>query len=461
LGGGAAAKSLEELGLRLGEITALKPEDQFTAIADRLGKIADPTKKAALAMNLFGRSGTELLPMLDKGSKGIGELRAECQRLGLTMSTKDAKAAKEFGDELTRVREVAKRAAFEVGQALAPALKDAFEWIIKTTQSLRSFTLAHESFIRSALKAAAAVTAIGGALFVVGKIAKGTGALMAGALAVGAHPLVALGIVGAGVITAEVVALRNLAAARRENTRSVKEAQEAAQGFDVDTDTSKLEKAIADRERIGEQIRKERDALKSYGTLWGMFFGQWHGNLNELAQQHKDLTDAIIKMGNALRNPPPKVEPRTDRATWAEGDIGKGMALARSDLARVQSIEELTLRTKFQGLKLEEEMLKLEYRRAWFAAKSRGENLGLVQKEYQLRLEMLGMNSRPFEVRQDLSNIQMKAQGSFSGRAVESFGVQSLETNVTKKQAQDISMIRTDIRNLLGVVRQRPGAVFS
>ena len=60
-----ARDTLFQLGLSMADLRKLSPEDQFTLIADRLSKVENTTRRAALAMEIFGRGGTELLPMLE------------------------------------------------------------------------------------------------------------------------------------------------------------------------------------------------------------------------------------------------------------------------------------------------------------------------------------------------------------------------------------------------------------
>ncbi len=61
----AAQKTLAHLGLTVDQLAGLGPEKQFELIANQLSKIQDPTRKAAIAMEIFGKSGTKLLPMMN------------------------------------------------------------------------------------------------------------------------------------------------------------------------------------------------------------------------------------------------------------------------------------------------------------------------------------------------------------------------------------------------------------
>ena len=93
MGSKTATDALSALGLSVDELSGMSPEDQFTKIADAIGDVEDPSKRAALAMQLFGRAGSELLPMMSENAEGIANLRKEANELGRTMTAEDAQAA--------------------------------------------------------------------------------------------------------------------------------------------------------------------------------------------------------------------------------------------------------------------------------------------------------------------------------------------------------------------------------
>jgi phage-related protein len=67
-------------------------------IADKFAGMADGPEKTALAMKLFGKAGTQMLPFLSKGASGIKALEKESDKFGTTIgnkSIKDLAAAKE------------------------------------------------------------------------------------------------------------------------------------------------------------------------------------------------------------------------------------------------------------------------------------------------------------------------------------------------------------------------------
>ena len=156
------------LGLTLSDLKALSPEDQFTLIADRLASVADPSRRAALAMELFGRSGTELLPMLEGGAGAISRLREEARRLGVTVSATDAAGAKALQDAWTDARWAFRAVARTVGAGLAPALKDIADRLKPVIVSMRDWIDGHRPLVVLLAKLAVGLGIAGAVLVAVG-----------------------------------------------------------------------------------------------------------------------------------------------------------------------------------------------------------------------------------------------------------------------------------------------------
>ena len=100
-GTGEAKKAFDSLGIKAS--TMQSADEALLQIADRFANMEDGAKKTALAMQIFGRSGAQLVPFLNQGRDGIQRLQEEATKLGVTLDTKTAKAAEEFNDNLTRL----------------------------------------------------------------------------------------------------------------------------------------------------------------------------------------------------------------------------------------------------------------------------------------------------------------------------------------------------------------------
>lgn len=75
-------------------------ESVLIDLADVFQDLPDGAEKTALAIDLFGKAGQNLIPFLNQGGDRIAELNAEADRLGITLSAETAKAAGEFNDQL-------------------------------------------------------------------------------------------------------------------------------------------------------------------------------------------------------------------------------------------------------------------------------------------------------------------------------------------------------------------------
>ena len=79
-------------------------ESVLMDVAERVSQLKDDGDKVNLVKAIFGKGGTELLPLLNSGKVGIAELTAEAERMGLVMTTETAKAAEQLNDDLTRLK---------------------------------------------------------------------------------------------------------------------------------------------------------------------------------------------------------------------------------------------------------------------------------------------------------------------------------------------------------------------
>ncbi|TVV75545.1 hypothetical protein [Sphingomonas solaris] len=122
-------KSLAKLTVQLGKASlgAEKPSKAFAALgvevrdasghvktagqaipelADAISKIEDPARRAALEVELFGKTGQKLDTLLAGGSAQISELAANAARLGLVLSDSVIAQADEAADKISEMRQV-------------------------------------------------------------------------------------------------------------------------------------------------------------------------------------------------------------------------------------------------------------------------------------------------------------------------------------------------------------------
>lgn len=129
-------KSVESLGIKVTDLQKMRPEQRMAAIADGLKNINSPAAQAAAAIDLFGKSGQNLLPLLSGGSEGLKEAAAEANAFGLALSGADVRSVTLLGDNLDRLGAVASGIGNQVVSFFAPAINNAIElfinWGVKT-----------------------------------------------------------------------------------------------------------------------------------------------------------------------------------------------------------------------------------------------------------------------------------------------------------------------------------------
>ncbi|MEH6721055.1 MAG: hypothetical protein V7704_19420 [Aurantimonas endophytica] len=123
-GTGTGAKAFQALGISVkGADGNLKSATEIMGeIGNRFATMPDGAEKTALAMELMGRSGADLIPLLNGGAAGLKALTDEADAFGLTISAETGRAAEAFNDNLARVGYAATGVATSLAAALLPAM---------------------------------------------------------------------------------------------------------------------------------------------------------------------------------------------------------------------------------------------------------------------------------------------------------------------------------------------------
>lgn len=134
---GEAQKGFNALGISVKDAEGnLKSSDQLLQeVAGKFAQFEDGANKTALAVNLFGKSGADLIPLLNAGAEGIQDMKDEAEELGLTFDQKTGKAAEAFNDNLTRLDAVKKGLFNRIATQLLPSLVSLTDRFFDTAKS--------------------------------------------------------------------------------------------------------------------------------------------------------------------------------------------------------------------------------------------------------------------------------------------------------------------------------------
>jgi len=150
-------------------------EDVLLDVADKFSKMEDGAAKAALAQELFGKSGVALIPFLNEGREGITKLTAEADKFGVTVSGKAAKQSAAFNDNLDKLKGTAQGLTRQFLEKALPtliAISDRFVSAAKSggglSAALGVLAVAFKGIVTAGSVVSAVFSALGNMIYGVG-----------------------------------------------------------------------------------------------------------------------------------------------------------------------------------------------------------------------------------------------------------------------------------------------------
>lgn len=212
-GGKQQAQAFRNLGIALKDTSGnIRPvNDLLLDVADRFRNTRDGAEKSAMAMELFGRGGASLIPVLNEGREGIAAMGIELDKVGGIMSTELANAADEFNDQLNLNKKAMDGLSMAVTSALLPALTSMAQTITPIIAELSKWAAAHEGLTRAIGGTALALTGAGGLLLGLSGVLAIIPQLSKALTFLSLHPVVALAGAFAALGTAAFVFRNELA----------------------------------------------------------------------------------------------------------------------------------------------------------------------------------------------------------------------------------------------------------
>lgn len=121
-----AAEKFAELGL-----TATSVDGVLEQLADRFDMMPDGADKTRIAVELFGKAGQDLIPILNRGSAGFRESMEQSKALGAVLSTETVKALSTADDAFDTLGVATKAASNQLAGLMAPAVTAVTESLTK------------------------------------------------------------------------------------------------------------------------------------------------------------------------------------------------------------------------------------------------------------------------------------------------------------------------------------------
>lgn len=288
-GSSAAMQRLEMLGLSLADLANKTPDQQFRTIAAAIASLPDPAQRAAAAMGMFGRSGTELIPLMNQGADGIENLIQKAHDLGLVMGEEDYKAAEAATDALDNLKRSTAALKRTLSAEMVPILTEAANKIASISGKVIEWAQANPEAVRTM---AAIVTAIGTLVIGIAGATKAVQAFSAAMAFTSAHPVIAaLTAIGAAV-AALTVYYHNAADA----VRDFNEAQQKTGAENKE----RRQRMLGYFDRINEFNGKDNLSTEEQAELQ-YILGELTEEYGDLGLQIDQTTGKVLNMADAYK----------------------------------------------------------------------------------------------------------------------------------------------------------------
>jgi hypothetical protein len=139
-GGKDSSRVFEALGIAVKDAggNLRSTSELFQDFAQVFATLKDGPEKTALAVKVFGKSGADLIPLLNSGRTGLAAYAAELDSLGGTVTPEAARQAEEFNDNIERLKVGVGGLALTAARDLLPPLIEITQWLGDAAKSTNS-----------------------------------------------------------------------------------------------------------------------------------------------------------------------------------------------------------------------------------------------------------------------------------------------------------------------------------
>lgn len=124
-----AAQTFELMGMDIHNLGST--EDILRTLADRFSRMPDGIEKSRVAVELLGRGGLSLIPILNQGAEGLARSAKVSEELGAVLRKEQIQVLKDVDDAWDRVGVAMEGFKANVGSLAAPAFEKLFDWLAK------------------------------------------------------------------------------------------------------------------------------------------------------------------------------------------------------------------------------------------------------------------------------------------------------------------------------------------
>jgi len=130
---------LKEMGIQaLDSSGNVRPMSELLyEVADQFKDMPNGIEKTGTAMQMFGRSGKDMIPLLNLGSDGMKELAKTADKLGVTLSADNVQKVKDYTYAQRDLKEAITGLKLTIGMELMPQFTKLSQWLVANQPRIR------------------------------------------------------------------------------------------------------------------------------------------------------------------------------------------------------------------------------------------------------------------------------------------------------------------------------------
>lgn len=137
-GSESAQAMFDKLGISLDDLNKMSREEVFETVIAGMQGMEDSTERAALANDLFGKSGQELTALFNASAESTEELKNKAHELGMIMSDEAVNAGVLFTDSMDTIKRTIDSIKNMLGATFLPIVQKVLDLIISKMPSIQA-----------------------------------------------------------------------------------------------------------------------------------------------------------------------------------------------------------------------------------------------------------------------------------------------------------------------------------
>lgn len=137
-GSKSATEMFNKLGVSMNDLQSMSREEAFDAVIKGMQGMEDSTERAALANDLFGRSGQELTALFNQTAESTEQLKNKAHELGMIMSDETIDSGVVFTDTIDTIKRSLSGAANSLGGTVLPIVQTVLNFIVERMPTIQA-----------------------------------------------------------------------------------------------------------------------------------------------------------------------------------------------------------------------------------------------------------------------------------------------------------------------------------